>query len=403
MRFTHFPPIVVILIGIGLTLGGYQFGRLQPIDSVSPSPTGGSISLTQATQPTSLDFGLFWEAWDKVQARFFGVTDEASLTEGAIQGMVHSLGDPYTTYLDPEAARELGEGLQGIFSGIGAEIGVKDRRLVVIAPLADSPAAQAGLKPEDEIQKIDGESVAELSFTEAIRKIRGQDGTQVVLTILRPNLPEPVEIAVTRGQITVKSVTSSITADRLGYLKVSAFHEDTAQLVGEALTEFAAQNAQGIILDLRGDPGGLLQAGIAVASYFLDDGTVVKQKSKDGEIKTFSVVPQDHVTSLPVVILIDKGSASAAEIVAGALQDHQRATLVGDTTFGKGSVQELTDLTNGGQLKITIAEWLTPNDRMINGVGIEPDMAVSITEADEAAGRDPQLDRAVEELKKTTD
>ncbi len=400
MRFTHFPPIIILLISVGLVASGFALGRYQPIVPTEQQAGTGSISLSTASQPSQLNFGLFWEAWDKVTSRFFGETADTQLIEGAIQGMVGSLGDPYTTYLDPEAAKELGDGLQGIFSGIGAEIGVKDRRLVVIAPLVDSPAAKAGLKSEDEIQKIDSQAVGDLSFTEAIRKIRGKDGTQVILTVLHSGQTEPVEIAVTRGQIVVKSVASSVRPDNFGYLKVSAFHEDTAKLVGEALAHFTQEQVQGVILDLRGNPGGLLDQGIDVASYFLTDGVVVKQKAKDGQVKTFSVSLRATAPKLPLVVLIDKGSASASEIVAGALQDHERAILIGETSFGKGSVQELTDLSNGGQIKVTIAQWLTPSDRMINGKGIEPDIAVSLSDEDEAAGQDPQLDRALEELKK---
>lgn len=395
MKFTHFPPLLTFLIAVFLLLAGYQWGRL----SLTVG-TDSNLTSVETTPPAGLDFRLFWEAWNKIHATYFGSVDDKKLTEGAIRGMVGALGDPYTVYLDPDAAKELGDGLAGQVSGIGAEVGVKNRRLVIIAPLPDSPAARAGLLPQDEISEINGEAVSDLSFVEAVRKIRGEEGTSVTLTILRESEGKPRQVTITRAVIPVKSVTSELRSDGIGIVKVSAFHEDTTEDLRKTLDSFIAANVKGVVLDLRSNPGGLLSEGISVASLFIDGGDIVKRKNKDGTIKSYQTSLPVKLPSTPLIVLVDGGSASAAEIVAGALQDRGRATLIGEQTFGKGSVQELEALTNGGQLKVTVAEWLTPKDRLINGTGITPDLVVERTDADIAAGRDPQLDRAIEELKR---
>lgn len=390
MKFTHFPPILTVLVAIFLVLAGYQWGRLGVV-----VPTNSNTSSVATTQPTDVDFSLFWEAWNKVQSMYFGEVDTAKLTEGAIEGMVGALDDPYTVYLDPAAAKELGDGLSGVLSGIGAEVGVKDRRLLIVAPLPDSPAAQVGLRPQDEVQKIDGQSVGEMSFVEAVRRIRGEEGTTVTLTIVHDGETEAQDIVVTRAKITINSVTSEIRSDGVGYIKVSAFHEDTTTSLRKVLDEFTTRKVSGVVLDLRANPGGLLSEGISVTSLFLSEGDVVKRKNKDGTVTAYQVSVPAKLPSTPLVVLVDGGSASASEIVAGALQDHGRARLVGEQTFGKGSVQELDDLRNGGQLKVTVAQWLTPNDRLINGTGITPDVVVA---GDTTGDTDPQLARALEEL-----
>lgn len=394
IRFRRFPPLLLIVFALGFLGGGYLWGRAsnEPVENrVNPK----TASVTPSA-PHDLDLALFWEAWAALRAKFLGEPNNAALIEGAIRGMVGALDDPYTVYLDPTTAKELNDGLQGYFFGIGAEVGVKNRKLLIIAPLPDSPAAQAGLKSQDEIQEIDGVPVGDMTFIDAIRKIRGAEGTAVELLIARADTAESLTIAVRRGKIEVKSVSSSLREDGLGYLKISSFHEDTTRLATAALASFTAANVSGVIVDLRENPGGLLSEGISVASLFMPSGVVVKQRGKDAAIKTFQTSIPAKLPTLPLVLLVDGGSASAAEIVAGALQDTDRAVVIGSQTFGKGSVQELEDLSNGGQLKITIAEWLTPADRQITGTGITPDI---ILEDDETTDADEQLDRAVQELK----
>jgi carboxyl-terminal processing protease len=402
MRFTHFPPILVILLATLLVTGGYQWGVWsagQQIDQPANITSGGAVA---TTAPAGVSFGLFWEAWNVLHERFLKEPDDAVLEEGAIEGMVNALDDPYTVYLDPEAAKDLEDGLGGVFSGIGAEVAVKNRRLLIVAPLPDSPAEKAGLKPQDEIQKIDGELIGEMTFLEAIRKIRGPDGSTVTVTIDRDGFTEPRDVPVIRGKIVVKSVEYEVRADGVGYLKITGFHKDTTNLAQAALDEFVAKGVSGIVLDLRANPGGLLDQGINIASLFLaKDSQIVKQKNRTGGVQTYTTSSvAAKAPSIKLVILVDKGSASASEIVAGALQDFGRAKLIGETTFGKGSVQQLENLRNGGQLKVTVAEWLTPKDRLINGTGIDPDIVVVNREEDEQAGKDSQLDRALEELKK---
>lgn len=390
MRYTHFPPLILVILAALLTFGGFVLGRQVDERSAAPAGRPTTSSVTDQT-----DFGLFWEVWQKLHTTYFGPLTNPDLVEGAVRGLIDAAGDPYTVYLDPQAAKELGEGLHGAFTGIGAEIGVKGDELVIIAPLTDSPAAAAGLKPQDEILKIGDEIAGDLSFVEAVRAIRGPDGSTVELTILRPGEEEPRTVAVTRSTITVKSVASEIIEDKVGYLKISAFHEDTSPLVQTALTEFVNQGVTGIVLDLRGNPGGLLHEGIAVASFFLETGPVVIQQDASGDQQTFDLSRQAKVPKLPLVTLVDEGTASAAEIVAGAIQDHERGPLVGQLTFGKGSVQELIDLSNLGQIKVTVAKWLTPDSRQIDGIGITPDLVVAddlTTDADE------QLAAAVEKL-----
>lgn len=389
MRYTHFPPVILLIIAAGLAIGSFEIGRRT---SQATLPTT-SVSPNAVSQ--SGEFGLFWEAWQKLHTTYFGPLEDPGLVEGAVRGLVEAAGDPYTVYLDPQAAKELGEGLQGLFSGIGAEIGIKDEQLVIIAPLVDSPAAIAGLKPQDQILKIDEQVSGDLSFIDAVRAIRGPDGSVVELTILRPGETDPRTIAVTRGTITVRSVASEVLGETIGYLKVSAFHEDTSPLVQTALTEFVKQGVTGIILDLRGNPGGLLHEGVSVASFFLAAGPVVIQEDASGEKQVFDVSRQAKVPDLPLVTLVDGGTASAAEIVAGALQDHERGLLVGQLTFGKGSVQELVELSNQGEIKVTVAKWQTPDGRQIDGTGIDPDLEIVDDPATEA---DEQLTAAIDKL-----
>lgn len=394
MQIKRFPPILLLLIAALLVLSGYQWGvhaRGGALGSVSTNQT-------RASQPAETDFSLFWQVWDKLHVSFVGDLNDSKLVAGAIDGMVTAAGDPYTVYLDPQAAKALGQDLASNFSGIGAEIGVKDGQLVIQSPLPGSPAEKAGLKAQDQIQKIDGKSVADIDPSAAAALIRGPAGSKVVLTILRQGAGQPQDITVTRATIRVPSVTSTIRPDKLGYIQITGFHDDTANLVNTAAGQFAKAGVKGVILDLRGNPGGLLDSAIDVTSVFLRSGVVVKQKDKAGKVTSYQVRGAASLPDVPLVVLVDKGSASAAEITAGALQDHHRAKLIGETTFGKGSVQELEDLSNGGQLKVTIAQWLTPNDRQISGKGIQPDITVSDNRDPNKPNQDAQLDRAAQEL-----
>ena len=370
----------------------------------------------QKSQPSErVDFDLFWEVWDLIQKKYIGSpVDETKLFYGALSGMIKSLEDPYSVYLEPEIAKKFTQELAGSFEGIGAEIGIKTGRLTIIAPLADSPAEKAGLKAGDKVYLINDYDTTDIALDYAISLIRGHKGTEVVLTVLRDGLKEPKEITIVRDVIEIKSVNwemvdknvkcqMSDVRCRIAYLKISHFNEDTEKDFKKAVLEILKKNPKGIILDLRNNPGGFLEAAIKVASYWLEDKTVViEQRKTDGNSlssrKDYQSQGQALLKDLPTVILINQGSASGSEIVAGALQDHKKAILIGKKTFGKGSVQELEILKDDSAVKITVAHWLTPKGRSIEENGISPDIEVELTEEDYKADKDPQMENAIDLL-----
>ena len=306
--------------------------------------------------------------------------------------MVAALADPYSSFFAPGEFKEFLEDLTGQFEGIGIEISQKQNKFLIVAPLDGSPAQKAGLKAGDEILKIDGVETSLMTFEEVISKIRGKKGTEVTLTILRQGWGTPRDFTIKRGVIKVESVSYQLLEGRIGYLKISQFGDDTIPLLKKYLKTIEKDKPAGIILDLRNNPGGYLDGAVDVASVFLPAGKVVViEQDKSGERDEKKTTLSPSLQNYKVVVLINKGSASGAEIVAGALKDWERATLVGEITFGKGSVQELEQLPNNAALRLTIAKWLTPKGTEINGAGIAPDVAVAETEV---AGQDPQLDKA---------
>ena len=350
-------------------------------------------------KPSTVDFSQFWTAWNLVMEKSVDNPDTQKMVKGAISGMVDSLGDPYSTFMPADTSKLFMEDLSGEIQGIGAELSVKDGKLVVVTPLASSPAEKIGLKPNDQIVQINGNDVGNFSLEEAVSQIRGNAGTKVKLTIMREGWATPQVFEVQREKITIKSVEWSMKGN-IGYIKITQFGDDTNGLLQQAATSLGAQKPKAIVMDLRRNPGGYLESAVDTVSLFSQPGmAVVKVKDKSGKVEieqTKAVTNSDNLKNIKMVVLIDEGSASAAEIVAGALQDNGRATLVGEKSFGKGSVQEVDGLGNGNQLKLTIAEWLTPKDRHINHIGIEPDVKVTLTDDDIKANRDPQLDKALE-------
>jgi carboxyl-terminal processing protease len=301
-----------------------------------------------------------------------------NISTSAIEGILKALDDPYTAYLDAETF-ELGfSSLEGEFSGIGAYVGVEDSQLTIIAPIADSPADKAGIKAGDIVLEINGQSVVDMSLAVAIVKIRGPEGTSVKLLVRHKGETEPVEIEITRSKFEVPSVIFEMKGD-FAYIKLTQFSERTDQELTPVIQNLPAKNARGIILDMRGNPGGLLDVVTLVASHFLSEGTVVEVRSNAGKMTTYQVIKGEPSTDLPIVVLVDDASASGSEVLAGALQDHGRATIAGTTTFGKGSVNILRQLDDGSGLYITIARWLTPNGRLIEGQGIKPDYPLVLT------------------------
>lgn len=342
------------------------------------------------------DFSSLNNLQATLERKFDGDVDSAKALDGAKAGLVSSLGDPYTVYLTKKQAQELADDLKGNLSGIGAEIGFRNNQLSIIAPIANTPAAKAGLQAKDVIVKIDGKDPTGLSLDEAVSKIRGKAGTDVTLTIVRGNAA-PADVKITRANISVPSVTWKKDSD-VGIITVARFGDDTVDLVKQAASELSSQGATKYVLDLRNNGGGYLQAAVGVSNVFMDNKVVVEERKDGKTTDKLSTNAGGTLVGKPVVVLINSGSASASEITAGALQDQGVAKLVGEKSFGKGSVQEIIDLVGGAQLKVTVAHWFTPKGRGIDKVGISPDVEVKMTTDDINASRDPQLDKAKELL-----
>ena len=348
-----------------------------------------------------INFNLFWDVWDTIEKNYVHQpTSETELLYGAMAGSVASLGDPHSVFFDPKTTHDFTEELKGSFEGIGAEIAIKNNSLTVVAPLPESPAAKAGIKSGDKVLAIDGEDTSGMSLDYAVNKIRGPKGTDVVLTISRDGLEAAKEIKITRNTIKIESVKLQFLDNNIALIKLRYFNEDTAGAFQKAVLEVINKNPKGVILDLRNDPGGFLDTAIDVASEWVDNGAVVYEKSSTGQLKEHKANGRARLKDFPTVVLINGGSASGSEIVAGALKDYKLATLVGEKSFGKGSVQSLFPLADGSSIKLTVALWLTPNENTIDGQGIEPDVKVELTDKDFNDNKDPQLDKAIEILSK---
>ena len=342
------------------------------------------------------------EAWQLIINNYVDKDklDLKELSDGAIKGMLESLDDPYSDYFDTEESEIVKNvNIEGSYGGIGAVVGIRDGQLLVIAPIEDTPAKQAGIKPRDSILEIDGESTEGMSLTEAAYKIQGEPGTQVTLKVLHIDEEEPVILVITREIIEVDSVFSEIRDDNIVYIQITFFSERTSTEIVAVLKEVLAQNIAGIILDLRDNPGGPVNSAVSVASQFLKEGTVLYAVDSNGKKQTWSVERGGLATGQPLMVLVNSSSASASEVVAGALQDYGRAVIIGTQTFGKGSINLLKDLSDGSAIYITIGRWFTPNGRQIEGQGLTPDIIIDRTGDEIAQGKDPQLDRAVEYLK----
>lgn len=357
------------------------------------------------TSNKSIDLNKFWQVNNILHKKFDGEISSEKQSEGATAGMVASLGDPYTTYLTAKENTDLSDQLNGKLSGIGIEVGIKNNRLTVIAPIKDTPAAKAGLRAGDIIAGIDGKDSSAMTVDEAVTKIRGQKGTDVKLTIVRPG-SSTQELTITRDDIKVPSVTSEIKPGNIGYIKISTFGADTATQVTVVANSFVAQGVKAVVVDVRDDPGGYLDGAVKISSEFMSKGTVVEERSRHSENKVIVAESGGALTNVPIVMLINGGSASASEIMAGALHDNDRAILVGEKSFGKGSVQEVICLSGmalstssdckGDSLKVTVAHWYTPKGVNISKEGIMPDVEVKLSPEDYNAGRDPQLSKALE-------
>lgn len=385
----------------------YQTGFERGLSQAKAQPSGPSIEnavvLNKESGMEYVDFSLFWNVWELLKDRYVDSEDldAQELVYGAIEGMLYSTGDPYTAFLDPEANQAFTENLEGAFEGIGAEVGMRNMVLTIIAPLDGSPAQKAGLRARDVILKIDDQETANLSLNEAVALMRGQRGTDVKLTVFRNDqIDETIDIVVTRGLIEVEDVTWEMLGNSLAHIKVRQFGDTVAKDFRMVLNEAISAGAQGIVLDLRNNPGGLLDQSIAMASAILPSKSVVViEEDHDGSRQEFTTSAPSIANEIPLVVLINEGSASASEILAGALRDNRKdVQIVGMQSYGKGSVQELIALPGQTAVKITVAKWLTPSGVQINGEGITPDIEVERTDEDFNADNDPQLDTAINVL-----
>ena len=341
---------------------------------------GPDLATPDQYQLDAPDLGAVWQVWDILAEEYGGEDnlDAEMLSDAAIRGMLKALGGPYTFYLSPEAYTLQTDDYSSAFEGIGARVNLIEGRLTILAAIPDTPADRAGLSPGDVILAVDGESIEGFSLAEAVLRVRGTEGTSIDLLLARPNQDEPEVITLTRGRINLPTVTWELLPEQVAYLRIHEFLEETAEELEDALREITSQNAQGLILDLRSNPGGLLKATVSVASQFLDDGLVLYQEDAKGKRTESHVEPGGTALDIPMVVIVNGFSASAAEVLAGALRDHGRADLVGSPTFGKGSVNIVRKLSDGSAINITYALWYTPNGKLIEGQGLMPDIFVPL-------------------------
>ncbi|MDQ3018834.1 MAG: S41 family peptidase [bacterium] len=357
--------------------------------------------------PKDVDYSLLTKALNIISQKYIDRDniDQEKVLYGAIQGAVSAAGDEYTEFFDPKTLENFKTELQGSFSGIGAEIGKKDNAIVIIAPLDDSPAQRAGVLAKDIIVKVNGESTAELTVDETVGKIRGPEGSEVTLTLFREGKPATFDLKITRQKISVKSVKLSykaVNGKNIAVIELSRFGDDTKELFTAAVRDINSKNnVAGVVVDVRNNPGGYLDGSVELASEWVEKGKlIVKEEHSQKDAVLYNSFGYNGLSKYKTVIIMNGGSASAAEILAGALRDNNEAILIGEKSFGKGSVQELVPLTENTAVKVTIAKWITPGGKNLNKDGLVPDIEVKLTEEDIAAEKDPQLDKALEEVVK---
>ncbi len=402
-RVTLPTALVLMVVGGCFGFGLHRWFITRPIGFGPLSPGHGLVRGMGQLPPRALDsqdvdFHQFWEIWKLLKEKYYQQPlKDKDLYYGALAGLAQSTNDPYTSYFDPKSALEFQQSLEGRFEGIGAEIGLKDDQLQIIAPLPDTPASRAGLLAGDLILKIDGQESVGMSVERAVTLIRGKKGTKVVLNIYRmgEKKAEPRDVSITRDEIHVKSVTWKILPGKIGFITVVHFNDDTEDGFREAVTEVLKEDPKGVIIDVRNNPGGYLETALNMTSEWVGDQVVVKERRQGKIVEELRGASGQRLKGMKTVVLVNQGSASASEILAGALQDYRVATIVGKKTFGKGSVQDYQTFKDGSGMKITIAEWLTPRERTIHKTGLDPDVVVDRTPEDYEAKRDPPLDRAI--------
>ncbi|HQU35697.1 MAG: Carboxy-terminal processing protease CtpB [Anaerolineales bacterium] len=397
---------LILLAGVfsaGILVGFFIPGGSQPpiVNDLFPlQPTAAPEQLSATPEDMQTLFAPFWEAWNIVHSEFVDQPlDDVALMRGAIRGMMEAVGDKQTFYMDPVVYETETSALSGEYEGIGAFVDTTGEYLSIISPIEGSPAEAAGLKAGDLIIAIDGVDMTGTPPEEARQKVIGPAGTTVTLSVAREGQEEPLEFIITRAKITIPSVTGKMLENDIAYIDINQFGDKTTSELNTTLEELLPQNPKGIIIDLRNNGGGYLQTSIEVASEFIDQGVILYEQYGDGTRDTYNALGNGRATDLPIVVLVNEGSASASEILAGALRDYGRAKLVGVISYGKGSVQQWIPLSGeNGAARVTVARWLTPKERLIDGIGLTPDFIVELTEDDAANNRDPQLDKAVEVL-----
>ncbi|MFZ2189622.1 MAG: S41 family peptidase [Candidatus Magasanikiibacteriota bacterium] len=398
----------ILVLAFGLFLGRTWKVKEQVVDDTGQVEISKVLNLYSKSHSGEADFSQFWNIWDLLKEKYVSQPiSEKDLYYGAIRGLVSGLNDPYSVYFPPKEAEEFAKDLSGEFEGIGAEIGLRDGQLIVVAPLKGSPAEIAGLRPGDKIFAIDGEETINLGVDEAVKKIRGPKDTSVKLTISHVGAETFEDISIVRNVITVPSVEWSMKENNIVYLRISFFNQDTWQEFDKAVKEFTAQSPKGLVLDMRSNPGGYLDSAVAITSEWVKEGTIVSEKFNNQEENKYPTEGKHRLAGIKTIVLVDEGTASGSEILAGALQDYGLATVVGKKTFGKGSVQDFQALPDGSAIKITVAKWFTPNGRQIDETGIMPDIIIEemFTDVgnDEKTGElkytDKGLEKAIELLK----
>lgn len=396
---THSFSAIGAAIAVATFVAGVFVGEVRTRQVVEGEGTVRHLESSVPGGLADVDFQQFWDMWRTVKERYVRQpVEDKKLFYGAISGLVSSLDDPYSVYFDPDLAKSFSSELEGKFDGIGAEIGIKKDHLSIIAPLPGTPADKAGLEAGDYIVQIDAADTSDMPLDEAVSRIRGEKGTTVKLLIFRTGWKEPKEFAIVRDTILVQSVkraSAVVGKKNVSVITITHFNEDTEKAFAEAVRQSLQEGAEGIVLDLRNNPGGFLDTAVSVAGEWIHDDVVVSEQFSDGHKQDYKSDGNARLADLPTVVLVNGGSASASEIVAGALQDDGKALLVGEQTFGKGSVQDYQELDDGSALKLTIALWLTPKGRSIDKQGIAPDIKVERTEEDYQKDRDPQYDKAL--------
>lgn len=391
-------PFVTFLLGWNVAAN--QFSQTQ-----SSKVTEQSVSQTaQQDDKNPLRLSLFWETLDVLKNKYVDESafNEEELMYGSIAGMVSALGDPYTVFMDPDQNKNFKESLIGQLEGIGAELTIKDGLITVVSPIKNSPAKQAGLQPEDIILAIDDEETTDFTLEEAVIKIRGPRGSKVKLTVMHKGAEQSEDIHITRDVINIESVSGEMKDDQIAYISINQFGDSTVSEFQKTVSDLLLKQPHGLILDLRFNSGGYLDSSVHIISEFIEENktAVTIKKRTDDDQDTYKTFSGGRFLKIPMVVLINKGSASASEIVAGALQDYERAWIIGEQSFGKGTVQEVVPLTDGSSVRVTIAKWYTPNDHSISEKGVTPDQEVTMTIEDYREKRDPQMDAALEYLKK---